>query len=378
MERQWFLESIGADGSIVTRNIDQLPYRIGRDPDNHLTVTALGLSRQHAYLTLDISTRLRLTDLDSTNGSFVNRERVDGSCLLQVGDIIHFGTAEFRLKEHMPLGDEVMPSSTHTMVISPETMLSEYFVAHEEEFIALLAGHGLTGAAQPIVHAAGGGVFAYELLGRAKMPPLPTSPIRLFELATSLHREVELSVAFREYGLRKLAPHVNGHAIFVNTHPKETFTEEFYRSIRNLLQTFPKLDLVVEIHETAVTETAQMRVLAERLKDIGARFAYDDFGAGQARLNELGEIPAHFVKFDMGLIREIDRASERKRKVVGDLVRLILDLGSIPLAEGVETEAEAEVCREMGFALLQGYLTGKPESLESFGLPLDQTQPLSP
>jgi len=373
VERQWFLESVAADGSIVTSNIDHLPYRIGRDPDNHLIVAAVGLSRQHAYLTLDVSTRLKLTDLDSTNGSFVNRERIEGSCLLQVGDILHFGTAEFRLKEHVVNDGHIITSPTHTMVIAPDTMLSEYFVAHEEEFIALLAGEGLTGAAQPIVSAADGSLFAYELLGRAKMPPLPSSPIRLFELATSLHREVELSVAFREYGLSKLVPHLNGHPVFVNTHPKETFTEEFYHSIKTLLQKFPKLDLVVEVHETAVTETAQMRVLAERLKDLGARFAYDDFGAGQARLNELGETPAHFVKFDMGLIREIDRASERKRRVVRDLVHLILDLGSIPLAEGVETEAEAEVCCDMGFVLLQGFLTGKPESLEAFGRPLDQT-----
>jgi EAL domain-containing protein (putative c-di-GMP-specific phosphodiesterase class I) len=376
VERQWFLESVAADGSIVTRNIDQLPYRIGRDPDNHLAITAVGLSRQHAYLTLDVSTCLKLTDLDSTNGSFVNRERVEGSCLLKVGDIIHFGTAEFRLKERVISDAEVAPSPTHTIVISPDLMLSEYFVAHEEEFIELLAGRGLTGAAQPIVHAGNGNVFAYELLGRAKMPPLPNSPIRLFELAASLHREVELSVAFREYGLRTMAPYLNGCAVFVNTHPKETFTEAFYQSIRNVLQDFPSMDLVVEIHETAVTETAQMRVLAERLKDIGARFAYDDFGAGQARLNELGEIPAHFVKFDMALIREIDRASERKRRVVGDLVRLILDLGSVPLAEGVETEAEANVCREMGFQLLQGYLTGRPVPVESFGPALDQTAPL--
>jgi EAL domain-containing protein (putative c-di-GMP-specific phosphodiesterase class I) len=375
VERQWFLESVAADGSIVTSNIDHLPFRIGRDPDNHLVVVAVGLSRQHAFLTLDVSTRLKLTDLDSTNGSFVNRERIEGSRLLQVGDIIHFGTAEFRLKEHVVDNGAIITSPTHTMVISPDVMLSEYFVAHEEEFIALLAGQGLTGAAQPIVNASDGSLFAYELLGRARMPPLPSSPIRLFELASSLHREVELSVAFREYGLSKLVPHLNGLPVFVNTHPKETFSDEFYSSLKDLLKQFPGLDLIVEVHETAVTETAQMRILADRLKDLGVRFAYDDFGAGQARLNELGETPAHFVKFDMGLIREIDRASERKRRVVGDLVRLIHDLGSVPLAEGVETEAEAEVCRDMGFVLLQGYLTGKPMSLETIGQPMDLTLP---
>jgi EAL domain-containing protein (putative c-di-GMP-specific phosphodiesterase class I) len=111
-------------------------------------------------------------------------------------------------------------------------------------------------------------------------------------------------------------------------------------------------------------ETQRMRELGARLADIGVRFAYDDFGAGQARLNELGEVPAHFVKFDMGLIRDIHVASDRKQRVIRDLVKLVSELGSVSLAEGVEVEAEAQVCREMGFELIQGYLTGRPVPLE--------------
>lgn len=375
MEKQWYLESVAADGSIVTSNVDELPYRVGRDADNNLVVAAISLSRRHAYLTLDISGCLKLTDLDSTNGSFVNRERVEGFRLLKVGDIVHFGSAEFRLREHAVPGEGLAASPTHTIVMSPDTLLSEYFVAHEDEFMALLAGHGLTGAAQPIVRAGDYTLFAYELLGRAKLPPLPNSPIRLFELAASLRLEVELSVAFREYGLRTLAPYLAGVPVFVNTHPKETFEDSFFRSLQSLLQRIPGLDLVIEVHETAVTETAQMRALADRLKELGVRFAYDDFGAGQARLIELGEVPAHFVKFDMALIRDIDRASERKRRVVNDLVRLVTDLGSIPLAEGIETVAEAQVCEAMGFQLLQGFLTGKPLPVESFGRGGEDTDP---
>ncbi len=167
--------------------------------------------------------------------------------------------------------------------------------------------------------------------------------------------------------MRKIAPHLPGVPIFVNTHPKETFTEDFFRSTCKIVEEFPALELVVEVHETAITETKHMKALAERFKSIGVRFAYDDFGVGQARLAELGDIPAHFIKFDMGLVREIDRASTRKRRVVSDLVKLVLDFGSIPLAEGVETEEEAHICREIGFTLLQGFLTGRPIPVEQFG-----------
>jgi EAL domain-containing protein (putative c-di-GMP-specific phosphodiesterase class I) len=180
-----------------------------------------------------------------------------------------------------------------------------------------------------------------------------------------LDREAELSEAFRAYGVPAIAPRLKGAKLFVNTHPKETFAEGFFSALERLRAQRGAPELVVEVHETAVVEIDRMRELAARLAEIGVPFAYDDFGAGQARLNELGDVPAHFVKFDMGLIRGIHEATERKQRVVRDLVRLVLDLGSVPLAEGVELEAEAVVCRAMGFQLVQGYLTGRPVPLNA-------------
>ncbi|GAB2895332.1 EAL domain-containing protein [Uliginosibacterium flavum] len=361
MERQWFLESISADGSHVTYNITHLPFRIGRDPENDLAVATLGLSRHHALLTPDISGRIRLTDLNSTNGSFVSRRRIEGSCLLDENDIVHFGTAEFRLRVRQPEQMRIVPANEMRTMLVPNGMnLSEYFVPNEAEFLDLLQGQGMSGAAQPIVHAQTSEIFAYELLGRANHPLLPISPIRLFELANALDREVELSVAFRKFGIASIAPRLKGFPLFANTHPKETFSEDFFTSLVKLRTQMPDLDLVIEIHETAVTESTRLIELATRFRDIGVRFAYDDFGAGQARLNELGEAPAHFVKFDMGLVHDIHLASPRKHRVVSDLVKLVLDLGSVPLAEGIEMEAEAQICRDMGFQLIQGFLTGRP------------------
>ncbi|NSL55815.1 EAL domain-containing protein [Uliginosibacterium aquaticum] len=369
MEKQWFLESIAADGSHITYTVNALPFRVGRDSENELVVTTLGLSRHHAMLTRDISGLLRLTDLNSTNGSFVNRERVEGSRLLKEHDIIHFGTAEFRLRQRELESEQaqvITANDMRTMLVPNGMLLSEYFVPNEAEFMELLDGHGLTGAAQPIVSAIDNSIFAYELLGRANHPLLPPSPIRLFELASSLDREVELSRAFRRFGIASIAPRLRGFPLFANTHPKETFSAEFFASLIELRQSMPELDLVVEIHETAVTDLNRLRELTAQFKDIGVRFAYDDFGAGQARLNELGDAPAHFVKFDMGLVHDIHLASPRKRRVVSDLVKLVLDLGSVPLAEGIEMQAEAEICREMGFQLIQGFLTGKPIPAEQF------------
>lgn len=69
----WILETVAADRSRIAYEIASWPYRIGRDVDNDLAVASGNLSRHHAEITADGPGRLRLTDLGSTNGTFVNR-----------------------------------------------------------------------------------------------------------------------------------------------------------------------------------------------------------------------------------------------------------------------------------------------------------------
>ena len=328
-------------------------------------IANLGLSRIHACLTHGISGKLRITDEGSTNGTFVNRQRVDSYCLLQEDDIIHFGSAEFRLRMRYVEEPGLPFDLMNTLVMPGLSPLSEDYSPNEIEFEELILGHGLSGAAQPIVDAKTRRVIAYEFLGRANHPALPTSPLELFSLAETMNRAVELSIAFRDFSFRKMAPQLDEHAVFINTHPKEIFSPAFLTSLERFRRTYPKLDLVVEIHESAVVDPIRMIELANRLSALGIRFAFDDFRAGQARLLELAEVPAHYVKFDMSLIRGLHRANERKRQLVQDLVKMVYAAGSASLAEGVETEEEATICIDMGFNLIQGYLTGKPIPAES-------------
>jgi EAL domain-containing protein (putative c-di-GMP-specific phosphodiesterase class I) len=364
VNKDWFLESIAADGSHITQAIRKLPFRIGRDAGNDLAVDARGLSRMHAIIDAGANGRLQITDLGSTNGTFVNRERIARTQALAAEDVIHFGNAEFRLGADGGPDSLVPDDNERTMIVPVGRARSEKFVRHERQFNELLQGRGVSAAVQPIVEARSGRLFAYELLGRCTHAELPNSPVHLFQLAASLDREAELSEVFRKFGVQAVAPRLKGARLFVNTHPRETFTDELFTWLAFWRDQPDAPNLVVEVHETAVVEVERMRALADRLAAIGVQFAYDDFGAGQARLRELAEVPPHFVKFDMGLVNGIHEAPEGRQRMVRDLVKLVLDLGSVPLAEGIELEAEAVVCREMGFQLVQGYLTGRPVPAE--------------
>ncbi len=100
------------------------------------------------------------------------------------------------------------------------------------------------------------------------------------------------------------------------------------------------------------------------------RLAFDDFGAGQARLCELAEVRPDYLKFDREMIRDI-HTSPQRQQMLAHLVQLVVELGVVPLAEGIESAAESEICRQIGFQLAQGFHFGRPAPVPSLLAALD-------
>ena len=103
--------------------------------------------------------------------------------------------------------------------------------------------------------------------------------------------------------------------------------------------------------------------LRSALGRIGIGVAYDGFGGSQSRLLELAEVPPHYLKLDARFVSGIDAAPQRQR-LVGSLLAVARDLLVYTVALGIETEAEAEVCRRLGFTHAQGFLFGRPRPVE--------------
>ena len=216
---------------------------------------------------------------------------------------------------------------------------------------------------QPIVAMSDQSVVGYEVLGRSRHYGLE-SPKDMFAEASQLNQEGELSELLRYAGTRDGETIAGNPPLFLNTHPVELVTRELLESLDHLRELHPHQNIVLEVHEAAVTDATMMETLRRRLTEFDMRLAFDDFGAGETRLIQLANVCPDYVKFDMHMIRDIHLATPKHRQLLVTLVAMVRDFGSAALAEGVETKAEHEACCEIGFEFGQGYFYGKPQPPE--------------
>ncbi len=75
---------------------------------------------------------------------------------------------------------------------------------------------------------------------------------------------------------------------------------------------------------------------------------------------ELVEAPADYLKFDITLVRNIDKAPRKRQELVHMLLKLAQSMNIKTLAECLEREEEVRVCKELGFDFIQGFYYGRP------------------
>lgn len=362
----WYLESYSTDGESVYRiPVSGFPALVGRETGLAVMLESNSVSRQHAEL-LQQNGKLLIRDLGSTNGTFVNHERLSGSRVLNPGDVVRFADVEFRLQQHKAAAQQQSNSDyTATAFFAPDEGVDRMPVG-AQQFERLLDNRMIRPVFQPIVSAGDERMEGIELLARGGHPELSELPMQLFSLADSLGRSIELSEVIRDVGVRAWANSTFRNVpLFVNMHPRELKdSQRLIGSLQTLRDKYPGVPLVLEIHEHAVTDQATLAALNRSLQTMDIELAYDDFGAGQARLLELLDIPPYAVKFDISLIRDLDKMPRIRQEMVGLLVTLVKSGHARALAEGVSRPGELTICQQLGFDLIQGFVYGNPLSLQ--------------
>lgn len=349
----WFLEGIQDQRDRIQHiPINSVPFRIGRSSELGLCLPVPAISKVHAEIVV-VGDKLFLRDLGSTNGTFVNGYRVESTVPIGEGDLLQFAAAEFRVRCDQAFDCE--------LTLHDSSYKTSGVVVR---FQHLLAGCGIIPQFQPIVAFDGQTTIGYELLARSILDGLE-SPMEMFFVAHRLGAAVELSEMLRREGVKAAAGRLplNSH-YFVNTHPAENLSNGVLQEMAELRRQYPDFGFVVEIHEAVVTDLEEMKAFKSQLADLNIQLAYDDFGAGQARLMDLVKVPPDYLKFDINLIRDV-HCNEQQQKMVSSLVSMVRDIGITAIAEGIECAEDAEVCRELGFNFAQGHFFGRPATVES-------------
>jgi len=331
------------------------PFRIGRSDEADLTIHSRRISTLHAELVRTPAGHV-LRDLGSTNGTFVNGKKITEHWLRE-GDVVHiahrelrFGMAEFDEDDHEP---------TLAQHSEQQRMLRE-----TNDLMRILNERRVRAVFQPILRLEDRGVIGYETLGRIALEDRDYSIGDVLRMASERGEAPRLCRLLRAAAVRGVSAIDRPRSVFFNLHPTEMDDPDALSTALEQMATIADAGHtpVLEVHESAVTDHGAMAGLRDRLCDLGIRLAYDDFGAGQSRLMELVEVPPHTLKLDITLVREID-GSARRQDLVRALVHVLADQGIEVLAEGIEREEEAIVCRQLGCHLGQGYLLGRPGPL---------------
>ncbi len=225
----------------------------------------------------------------------------------------------------------------------------------------VLRGDALQLVYQPIYDLEYATIAGFESLSRFSAMPT-RSPDIWFSDAHAVGLGVELELKAIETALQVLPRLNDGLDLSVNASPETILDPRFEK----LLSGMDRVShLVLEITEHAAVERYEQ--IASRLKpyrDKGLQIAVDDAGAGYASFRHILNLEPDRIKLDMSLTRDID-IDPARRALAAALIHFSADTGSILVAEGVETAAEAATLIELGVGKAQGYFLGRPMTLQS-------------
>jgi diguanylate cyclase (GGDEF)-like protein/PAS domain S-box-containing protein len=226
--------------------------------------------------------------------------------------------------------------------------------------------------AQPVVHAASGARTQHELLIRMlDEDGSLVEPGKFLPIAEryGLIREIDRWVIVRACAMLG-AQRAEGRTPVVEINLSgqslgDLDLAEYVGRALSDAQVDPK-QLIFEVTETAaIGNMAAAQSCAERLGELGCRFALDDFGAGFGSFYYLKHLPFDFIKIDGEFVRNctVDRTD---RLVVKAVVELAKGMGKLTVAEFVGDQETLCVLRDLGVDYLQGFHLGKPAPLSDW------------
>jgi diguanylate cyclase (GGDEF)-like protein len=227
----------------------------------------------------------------------------------------------------------------------------------------VLDQRNLTAVFQPIIGFTENNIIGFEGLIRGPVDSPLHSPIQLFAAASAAGLMLEMETLSRQVVIESFAVQQLPGKLFLNVSPKVLLHPSFKSG-----QTLAYLNkfgispdrVVIEITENQPTiDFDAVYQALEHYRGMGFQIAIDDLGAGFSSLRLWSELRPDFVKIDMHFVQG-SNSNQVKQQFLRSIQQIARSCGTDVIAEGIETEAELRVIRNIGIACGQGYLIARP------------------
>ena len=208
---------------------------------------------------------------------------------------------------------------------------------------------------QPIYDLTSRRVVGFEALCRFAGEPY-RSPDLWFAEAQACDLGLALEIATLRKALKMAEGFPRDLYVSINASPELLVSGQ----LPALIGQYTGRRLLVEVTEHArVEDYALLSRALDLLRQRSCEIAVDDAGAGYSGLQHIVQIKPDIIKLDIGLIRGVD-ADPSRRALISALLYFARETGAGLIAEGIETEAEAEHLHVLGISKGQGYLLSRP------------------
>jgi diguanylate cyclase (GGDEF)-like protein len=270
---------------------------------------------------------------------------------------------------------EIYESEMHAAVVDR--------VALEADLRRGLARGELVVHYQPVISLATGATAGVEALVRWQHPErgllMPDAFISVAEetgLIRELGRQVLMTACADTHRWQRAHPDRWPLSVSVNVSPKQLQDDWLLGQVTHALDSadLAAASLILEITETTLmedTEATTRRLHA--LKGLGLRLAVDDFGTGYSSLGRLERFPIDILKIDRAFISAIDRTDAERAPLAQAILALAQALQLEAVAEGVETQGQADALTAFGCRHAQGYLFARPMTADAIDAFLRQS-----
>jgi len=262
--------------------------------------------------------------------------------------------------------EQLLHESYQSALAMATGIITPQMEALRGQMVHLLDKGSISVLAQPIMNLTSGDVYGWEILTRGPEGTVLHLPDELFQFASQARLLSRLEFLVVKRAVEEIASRKIKEPIFLNVTAVTLSHPLFLSHVLQCLERHPPLSpqqVYFEITERhQITNMDAMIDILRHFRKHGFRFAVDDAGSGYSSLQWIGELVPELIKIDRSVIRHVDRIAI-KESLLRAIVTAAREMKCEIVAEGVESEEEADVLFKLDVEMGQGFYFARPNVL---------------